>query len=190
MNVVPALTPLAVSALALLCERSMHPYEVYRLLVERRQDEMIKVRPGSLYHTIDRLADAELVTAVGTERAGARPERTTYEVTAAGREALQSWIRAELAVPVNEYPRFPVALSEAHNLARSEAIEQLIVRIGMLESELAAAEKHLVLALSKTEEAFLLALQFTIETRTAELGWLRRLVNRLETKELSWPLSD
>lgn len=185
-----ALTPLAVSALALLCERSMHPYEIYRLMVERRQNKMIKVRPGSLYHTIDRMAADELVAAVGTDRAGARPERTTYEVTPAGREALQSWIRAELAVPVNEYPRFPVALSEAHNLSRAEAIEQLVVRVGMLESELAAAEKHLELALSKTEEAFLLALQFTVETRAAELGWLRGLVNRLETKELAWPLRD
>ncbi|MFC4945725.1 PadR family transcriptional regulator [Pseudonocardia sp. GCM10023141] len=185
-----SLTPLAVSALALLCEQPMHPYEIYRLLILRRQDEMIKVRPGSLYHTIDRLAGAELVKAVSTDREGARPERTTYEVTVAGRETLQRWISAELACPVPEYPRFPVALSEAHNLSRAEAVEQLRARIRVLESELAETEGHLDHALTKTVEAHLLAVQFTVEIRTAELGWLRRLVNRLETEELAWPLDN
>jgi DNA-binding PadR family transcriptional regulator len=72
-----SLTPLAVSILALLAERPMHPYEMYSLMLERHQDWVVKVKPGSLYHTVDRLARDELVEVAGTERAGSRPERTS-----------------------------------------------------------------------------------------------------------------
>lgn len=184
------MTPLAVSALALLCERPMHPYEIYRVLMDRHQDATVKVRPGSLYHTVDRLAGDELVAVVGTDRAGARPERTTYQVTAAGRAALQAWIRTELAEPVNEYPRFPVALSESHNLSRAEAVEHISTRIRVLAAELDVIEAQVAHALTKTAEAHLLTPAFIVEMRKAELGWLRSLVTRLETKELAWPLDD
>jgi len=46
------LTPLAISVLALLEERSMHAYEMYQLLITRHNDRLLKVRPGSLYHTV------------------------------------------------------------------------------------------------------------------------------------------
>ena len=85
-----ALTPLGISALALLAERPMHPYEMYQLLMERSEDRVVKVRPGSLYHTVDRLAGQGYVRATGTGRAGNRPERTTYEITATGRSRTRS----------------------------------------------------------------------------------------------------
>ena len=107
-----ALTPLAVSVLALLAERAMHPYEMYQLLLDRHEDELVKVRPGSLYHTVERLDGLGHVRACGTERSGNRPERTTYEITSTGRAALRWRLLEMLNAPVNEYPEFPVALSE------------------------------------------------------------------------------
>lgn len=68
-----ALTPLGITVLALLFERPMHPYEMYQLLIQRRDDRLVKIRPGSLYHTVDRLERQELVVALGTEREGNRP---------------------------------------------------------------------------------------------------------------------
>ena len=52
----PELTPLAISVLALLNERPMHAYEMYQLLLSRHNNRIVKVRPGSLYHTVERLA--------------------------------------------------------------------------------------------------------------------------------------
>ena len=90
-------TPLGIAVLALLAERPMHPYEMYRLLLERHEDRRVKVRPGSLYHTVDRMAENGLVEAIGTERDGGRPERTTYRVTDTGQQelyvALRGWLR-------------------------------------------------------------------------------------------------
>lgn len=48
--------PLAVSALGLLLERPMHPYETVQLLLARWEDRLVKVPPDSLYHVVDRLA--------------------------------------------------------------------------------------------------------------------------------------
>lgn len=82
------LTPLAMAALALLAERPMHPYEMYQTLIHRSEDRIVKVRPGSLYHTVARMADQGLARVTGTEREGNRPERTTYEITERGHLAL------------------------------------------------------------------------------------------------------
>jgi DNA-binding PadR family transcriptional regulator len=184
-------TPLAINALALLAERPMHPYEMYRLLMERREDRRVKVRPGSLYHTVDRLAGHGLVEAVGTERNGGRPERTTYRITDAGREALADRIRTLLATPVNEYPQFPVALGEAHNLPRQEVIELLTARVRRIEGELTESAALLRAAEERrVEEAYLLAAHYLQELLTTELNWLTDLIGRLERKELRWPLED
>ena len=75
------LSPMAIAALGLLAERPMHPYEMYQLLLEREEDRVLKVRPGTLYHAVDRLARDGLVRPLHTEREGNRPERTTYAVT-------------------------------------------------------------------------------------------------------------
>jgi DNA-binding PadR family transcriptional regulator len=190
VRVAAALTSLATSILAMVCERPMHPYEMYRLMMDRFEDRVVKVRPGSLYHTVARLAADGLVEAIGTDREGGRPERTTYRVTDAGRAAMQEWIRGVLAKPVNEFPRFPVALGEAHNLSRAEAIELLTARIRHIEAELAEVEPALAHGATKTAEAHLLDGYYLVEMLRAELSWLRRLVARLETKELGWPLDD
>lgn len=183
------LTPLATSMLAMLCERPMHPYEMYREMVRRHEDRTVKIRPGSLYHTMDRLSAAELVVATGTDREGARPERTTYAITDAGRAAMAGWVRSVLTEPVKEYPRLPVALGEAHNLPRTEVIELVRARIAHLEAELAADEALVAEAYAHgVLEAHLLDADFMMETTRAELGWLRRLADRLEHKELSWPI--
>lgn len=97
------LTPLAIAVLALLNEGRMHAYEMYQVLLKRRNDRLVKVRPGSLYHTVERLAGQELVEATGTERAGNRPERTTYEITPAGQQALVARVEAGIETYTYEY---------------------------------------------------------------------------------------
>ena len=184
-------TPLGISVLALLAERPMHPYEMFRLLLERHEDRRVKIRPGSLYHTVDRMAEIGLVEATGTERDGGRPERTTYRITDDGREALAERIRGLLATPVNEYPQFPVALGEAHNLPRNEVIELLRARTERIETDLAGNAELLSGAADRqVEEAYLLAAHFVRDQLTAELSWLTDLIGRLERKELRWPSED
>src|SRR5437763_14632316 len=109
-------TSLGISVLALLRERPMHGYEMFQTLVARHSDRILKVRPGSLYHVVNRLADEKLIRQTGTARSGNRPERTTYELTDAGADTLTTRLRGLVASPAHEFEKFAVALAAIHHL--------------------------------------------------------------------------
>ena len=70
------LTPLSVVVLGLLREGDMHPYEMRRLIRERRDDRLVSIANGTFYHAVGRLERDGLIVRVGVDRQGARPERT------------------------------------------------------------------------------------------------------------------
>jgi DNA-binding PadR family transcriptional regulator len=183
-----ALTPLAISVLALLNERPMHPYEMVQTLLERHEDRIVKVRPGSLYHTVERLTAAELVQATGTERAGNRPERTTYTITPAGQDALTTRLSELIGSPVNEYPAFPVALSEAHNIDRGEVLELLASRVTQLQQLIDEVDALIASARTRdVPEAYWVTADYLRAMHTTERDWIAHLIDRIESKDLPWP---
>lgn len=181
---ITALTPMGIAVLALLFERAMHPYEMYQLLIARKEDRLLKIRPGSLYHTVDRLAERELVASVGTDRDGNRPERTTYEVTDAGKDALRERLAELLAQPSEEYPQFTLALSEAHNLSAEAASELLKNRIELLQKD--HDELRLIGESVGPKRIYYVGLEYTLAMRTAELSWLRAFVRDIDSGALDW----
>lgn len=181
------LTPLGISALGLLVERPMHPYEMYQVLMQRREDRIVKVRPGTLYHAVGRLAAAELVESIGTERDGNRPERTTYAILPAGRVALEERVKEILATPINEYPAFPQALDEAHNLPAGIVNDLLTQRLAALTEEISALESGVENALvNGAEPRFLIDLHYRQAILKAETTWIRELCADISNGTLPW----
>ncbi|MDF3304022.1 MULTISPECIES: PadR family transcriptional regulator [Rhodococcus] len=181
-----ALTPLGVTILGLLCERTMHPYEMYQL-ADARRGRVVKIRPGSLYHTVSRLEGEGLVRTTGTDRAGNRPERTMYEVTDAGREALVHRVSDMLATPVPEYPQFPLALAEAHNVDAPTVVELLRERLDHLTREIDELDTAAALACStEIPRIFLLGNEFLVTVARAEHEWLSALVADIDSGALPW----
>lgn len=179
------LTPLAISALALLVERPMHPYEMYQLQLQRGEDRMVKVRPGSLYHTVSRLAGDGLVEATGTEREGNRPERTVYDITDQGRTALGNWVAEMLAAPVREYPSFPPAIAEAHTLPVATVVQLLRRRTAAQRADadvlgsILDNKKHL-------QRAWFLQVEYLQVMLRAEVAWLEGVIADLESGAMTW----
>src|SRR5690606_12874419 len=97
----------------------MHPYEMRRLMIQRRDDRLVPVTSGTIYHTVARLVKWGLAAEVGVDRDGNRPERTTYRITDAGSDALRDWVRRELP-RIDRPAEFRVALAEAAGLERDE----------------------------------------------------------------------
>jgi DNA-binding PadR family transcriptional regulator len=181
------LTPLAISVLALLNERPMHAYEMYQLLISRHNHRIVKVRPGSLYHTVERLAGQNHVRATGTERAGNRPERTTYEITPEGVEALRRRVESGLEKYVYEYPLFPVVLSEAHNLDVEDAVLRFRRRVADLDNWLAELDQALATARADgVQERYWMAADYIRSQLAAERDWLTTTIERIESKDLPW----
>lgn len=179
---------LGISALALLAERPMHPYEMYQLLIQRRQDRVVKVRRGSLYHTVHWLEKHELVRSASTEREGNRPERTIYEITTEGRAALTARVTDMLAAPVNEFPEFPMAIGEAHNLPLETVVELLRRRLALLEADLHELESGIRGAESReVNPAYWLNASYSRAMQAAEVKWLRRLLDDLGANVIPWP---
>ncbi|MFD6698508.1 MULTISPECIES: PadR family transcriptional regulator [unclassified Microbacterium] len=182
----PALTPLGVMVLALLSEGDMHPYEMARLLRARRDDRIIPISHGTLYHTVSRLHGQGLLEEVGVDRDGNRPERTTYAVTPAGADAVREWVRRELGGSRRQTP-FRVALAEAHNLDRDEAVDLLTQRLALLREELETLDG--VLDGAETREV---PEQYLLEPfrhrlmLQAEIDWLGTLIPRIASSDFSW----
>lgn len=181
------LRPLAVVSLALLAERPMHPYEMYQLLLARGKDQMVKVRPGTLYHVIGGLAEAGLVVATGTEREGNRPERTTYAITDAGTQVLEEAVVAMIESPQPEYPDFTVAIGEAHALPLELVIQLLQSRLKAVTASRDRGQRLLDSAIKrKVPRRFLLSGEFAINRAAGDMAWLTTLISQLESGELSW----
>src|ERR1041384_6613889 len=82
---------LALVLLSLLAEEPMHPYRMHEVIKARGKDRIANVaQRNSVYQTIDRLLRAELITVLETARDVRRPERTVYEITDAGMDALRT----------------------------------------------------------------------------------------------------
>jgi DNA-binding PadR family transcriptional regulator len=183
-----ALTPLAISALALLNERDMHPYEMYQLLLERHEDRIVRVTPGSLYRTVERLTNDGMATATGTARAGNRPERTTYTITDTGRTALVQRIREILREPINEYPTFALALAEAHNAPASAVCADLRDHLKVIDRELADIDCIVDKARARqVAEAYWVTADYIRHMNLAQQAWITGFIDRLEKGDLPWP---
>lgn len=186
----PRLTPLAVMALGLLRERDMHPYEMMRLLRQRRDDRLVAVTNGTFYHTVGKLLEAGLIAEVGTDRDGNRPERTTYTLTPDGAAAATRWVRTQLP-RIDRKLEFRVALSEAHDLPRAEVSDLLAQRRDALRAERETALAALDEAVQRG-----VPLQFLIEHEReaalmdADLAWLDRALAQLADSDIPWGVAE
>ena len=162
----------------------MHGYEMFQSLVQRHADRVVKVRPGSLYHVVDRLTEEKLIRRAATARDGKRPERAIYEITDAGAESLAGRVRELIAAPVPEFPQFVVALAEVDILGSDAAANAVDDRVGAMEAR--AAEIMALRDAGVTPRGYLVALDYLLAAMQAELLWLREFAGSLRSGQLEW----
>jgi DNA-binding PadR family transcriptional regulator len=187
-----------VTVLWLLWEGPLHPYEMLRLLRERRKDRVLDLRRGSIYNTIGQLERAGLIESAGTGRDGRRPERTVYRLTEAGREAAATTLREGLAVPVAQPSRFLAAVSALSRLTPEEVLRALRARAAALEVEIAGLSPGNLIERSRplrelrpdVARVVLLDADYLRAIRRAELDWVRTVIEELERGRLSWKFED
>jgi DNA-binding PadR family transcriptional regulator len=184
---VASLTPLAFAALDLLNEAPMHPYEMFQTMLHRQEERNVKVRPGTLYHQVGRLAELGFAQVAGTDRDGNRPERTTYTITDAGRAALADGLRRMVAEPADEYPEFHLALSVLENLPQAEAVDAVRARIVALERERDDYDEALQRVHAKQlTERYWLDVSYVRAMLAAQIEWLSTTVDRIASGDLPW----
>jgi DNA-binding PadR family transcriptional regulator len=173
------------TVLALLVEQPRHPYEMQRLVRQRRKD-FVTGLPRSLYHAVDRLVRTGLVEPADTSRAGKRPERTRYRITDEGRAELAAWLAELISLPVSGDPLFTAALSYLTRLPTVVALHALQARAAVLEGEVVTAEAQVRELGALLPRVHLLEIEHGRAVRQAELTWVRLLVEEIRTGNLTW----
>ncbi|MBO9045439.1 PadR family transcriptional regulator [Curtobacterium flaccumfaciens pv. flaccumfaciens] len=186
----PSLTPLAFAALGLLAEGPTHPYEMFQTMTHRRDGRNVKVRPGTLYHQVGRLVELGLAEIVGTDRAGNRPERTTYAITDDGWTALHDGLVRLIAEPAEEYPVFHLAVAEIENLSVDEAESALRARAVALRAQRDEADEILGVVRAKDlPERYWLDVSYVRAMLTTQIEWLAATADRIAAGHISWDAS-
>ncbi|MFE9808167.1 PadR family transcriptional regulator [Streptomyces sp. NPDC005548] len=187
-NSAPRSSPLALTVLALLHYKPLHPYGIQRLVKDWGKEQVVNVRQrASLYRTIERLNGEGLIAVRETGRDQQYPERTVYEVTDAGRDTARAWLDEMLSAPKQEFPEFPAALSNLLLLTPGEVADLLQRRadalaeqLDGLQTALAAEAERGLPRVTRLETEYLRAVT------AAELYWARAVVEDLRAGGLSW----
>ena len=167
---------LALSLLTLLTQRPMYPYEMASMLRERGKDNAIKVNWGSFYTVVQNLEKYGFIEAVEVVREGRQPERTTYQLTDAGRAELMDWIRELLSVPEREHSSFEAALGESAVVPPDELIGLLQQRLEALEEANGRLQAELATLVTQLPRLFLIESEYYLAQRRAEEDWVRGLL--------------
>jgi len=180
----------SLAVLGLLRERAMHPYEMQRQLHLRHVDELLGLKRGSLYHSINQLQRAGLIEPIETSREGRRPERTVYRITPDGEDEMLLWLRDLLSTPVREPSSFMAALAHIRQLEPPDALEQLQLRLVTLEASIAAygAVERGVGAL--VGRVSILEVEYARALAEAEVAWVRSVRDDLRAGMLKWNLEE
>jgi DNA-binding PadR family transcriptional regulator len=176
------LTALALLAL-LNTGRPSHPYELASMLRRTGKERDMKIKWGSFYTVVQNLEKYGLIEAVGSDRDGRRPERTTYAITDEGRAELHDWLRELVAVPETEFPNFEAALSVLGVLPPDEVTALLTTRVATLETEITA--QRTALAGEDVPRIFLIEAEYALAMREAEAAWVRGLLGEIRDGTLS-----
>jgi DNA-binding PadR family transcriptional regulator len=178
---------LGLAVLCYLLQRPMHPYELSRTLRDNNDVRSIKFTHGSLYMVVGQLERAGFVAAQETSRDGARPERTVYALTDAGRAELRDWLRDLVGDPKHEYPQFVAALSLIAALPPDEVRTLLAQRL----SRLGEQRAEIVAILDDTRARgipglFLVEEEYRLALLDAEMSFVESFADRITDPHNDW----
>ena len=177
----------ALTTLGFLSEGPCHPYEIQRMLRDRHKFYAVG-KTRALYRAIEELEAVGYIAAVETSRDGRRPERTVYRITADGREELENWLADVLAAPVDETPVFSVAVGLLGYITQERAEAALAMRLVSLQARLVALDATLKLAQDDLglPRLVLLELEHSMALASAEMEWVRRIADDMQSGVLVW----
>lgn len=170
---------MGLAVLSAVVVQPMHRYEIAARLRNWGKDNDMSIKWGSLYTVVDNLAKHGFLEITGSERDGARPERTIYAITEAGRAELTDWTRELIAEPEPEQRRFLAGLSVLAVLPPDEVIELLSSRIAKLDKTVAETRAQLAALDGTVPWLFLVEEDYALAMLAAESAWARGLRDSL-----------
>jgi DNA-binding PadR family transcriptional regulator len=177
-----ALTTPDLVLLSLLAERPMHGYQANLELERREIRDWANLSRQQVYYTLEKLARAGLVRAAETGEPAGGPERSTFETTAKGREALADALEQTDWTTQRERPPFLTWLALSWQARPGVFRKQLKRRRKFLLREIAKEKKTLLSIYGEVghkyhEAVWMVGLM--IEQMRVEVRWTNRLEREL-----------
>jgi DNA-binding PadR family transcriptional regulator len=169
---------MALAVLATVVQRPMHRYEMASLMRARGKERDMGIKWGSLYTVVQNLERNGYLETIGVTRQGARPERTVYQITDAGRDELVAWTRELIAEPEAEHTRFIAGLSVLSVLTPQDAVDLLRHRLERLTASADALRAELR-QIADVPRLFLIEDEYRTAMTQAEADWTRSLLDEL-----------
>ena len=163
-----------------------HAYGLHKLFQQQGKDRVVNLRSrASIQQAIKRLQRLGLVEVHETVHSDSYPDRIVYAITDSGRDAARAWLRDMLADTSGDYPEFIAAISILFGLEPDDARAQLEQRAAQLAAALTDTEAQLN-ANPDLPRLFLLEEEYRHAVLTAQLAWLRRVIDDIDAERLTW----
>lgn len=173
--------PLGIALLALLAEAPATREELREALTSRRHDRIIAWDDASFTAAVAALED----DALADRRDG------SLVLLPAGREALVAWTQRSLATMETVRPQFDLALLTAHAVPVEVARAALTRRLAELDDVTGQLTTRIRTSARRgLSEAYWMQADYRRSLLVAEFTWLSRLLERIETGELTWTVGD
>jgi DNA-binding PadR family transcriptional regulator len=168
--------------LSLLAERPMHGYQANLELERREIRDWAGISRPQVYYSMEKLARARLLRAAENAEPAAGPNRSVFQTTAKGKQALADALEREEWTTQRERPAFQTWLALSWQARPGALQKQIARRRKFLEKELAREKEVLRSVLEEVghpyhEAAWMLS--FVIEQFKLELRWVRKLSGEL-----------
>jgi len=167
--------------LGLLRERPLYGYEL-KHIIEEHMGDGTNIAFGSIYYALGKLAEEGFVEQVGVEQEGARPSRTVYEITGAGRAEFLRLLREVWAAFERQYFAMDVGLAFMSALPVDEVKQYLQQRVMMLEEVSQHIQEHQEEQMANPDipaQARAVFEHSRLHTE-AELTWTRSVLQQVE----------
>jgi DNA-binding PadR family transcriptional regulator len=157
----------------------LHGHQIRQQAQADRTDRYADIQVGSLYGALKRMAREGLIREVRTERVGNRPERTVYEITPEGRQAL-SVIRDEVLHKISlPHDPFDLALKQARDMDEEQFTQVVADRLAALRAKELSWRHQAERADPYLNDAERMITRHLIDRAATEIRWHEELLGRI-----------
>ncbi len=180
--------PLVIALLGILVEGPMHSYHLHLELKRRRLVSESELSRGTLYNVVAAMQKQGWIKPGSAEREGNRPERQPYSITEAGLDRLRSELDERIRNPLWRPDELFYAVSHIGVLGPAGAVDALRERCACLKEQIRRDVKaHKDALAAGTPRLFVIEAEYALHSTRAELRWLERTAQEIETGNLKWP---
>jgi DNA-binding PadR family transcriptional regulator len=162
--------------LSLLAERPMHGYQASAELERREIRDWANVSLPQIYYSLKKLAPEGLIRASETSEPSDGPERSSFETTERGRQALANALEREDWTTQREHPPFLTWMALSWQ-----------ARPGVFRSQLKRRRKFLLKEIAR-EKKTLLSIYAEVGHKYHEAVWMVSLMIEQMRTEVRWTL--